>query len=99
MIPASIFVRATWGLLRCHVAMPLLRLLLAGLVALAAMAAVFFTAMVVLFTGLVGWVMQLFRGKPAPVRSTRPPNRVVPRPTEDVIDVVTTKVPDDAERR
>ena len=73
--------------------------MLAGLVALVAMAAVFFTAVVVLFTGLVGWLAQLFRGKPASVRSARPPNRVVPRPGDDVIDVVTTKVPDDAERR
>lgn len=79
--------------------MPLLRLLLAGLIALFAMAAVFFTAVVVLFTGLVGWVVQLFRGKPAAARTTRPPNRMVPRPTDDVIDVVTTNVPDDAERR
>lgn len=79
--------------------MPLLRLLLAGLVALAAMAAVFFTAVVVLFTGLAAWVVQLFRGRPAPVRSSRPPNRVVPRPTDDVIEVVTTKVPDDAAGR
>jgi hypothetical protein len=75
--------------------MPLLRLLLAGLVALVAMAAVFFTAVIVLFTGLAGWLAQLFRGRPAPVRPARPPNRVVPRPGDDVIDVVTTKVPDE----
>jgi chromate transport protein ChrA len=75
--------------------MPLLRILLAGLVALVAMAAVFFTAAIVLFTGLVGWLVQLFRGRPAPARSTRPPNRVVSRPGDDVIDVVTTKVPDE----
>jgi hypothetical protein len=79
--------------------MPLLRLLLAGLVALFAMVAVFFTALVVIFTGLVAWVVQLFRGKPVPGRAARPSNRVVPRPGDDVIDVVTTKVPDDAERR
>ena len=74
----------------------MLRFLLGGLVAIAALAAVFFTAVVVLITGVVGWVLQLFRGRPGPVRSTRPPNRVGPRPADDVIDVVATKVPDDA---
>jgi hypothetical protein len=79
--------------------MPLLRILLAGLVAMTAMAVVLATAVVVLFTGVVGWVMQLFRGKPAPARSGRAPNRVVPRPADDVIEVVTTPVPDAEERR
>lgn len=79
--------------------MPLLRLLLAGLVALAAMAAVLFTALVVLFTGLVGFVAQLFRGPRDPVRPASGPAGVPPRRTnlrtDDVIDVEATKVPED----
>lgn len=75
--------------------MPLIRLILAGLVALAAVAAVVFTAVVVLLTGMVGFVLQLFGRRPHPGRPTRAPNRVVPRPTDDVIDVESTKVPDE----
>ena len=77
--------------------MPLLRLLFAGLVALFAMAAVLFTAALVFVTGLVGWIAQLFGGKPRAAR----PGADVPRRanrsmrTDDVIDVETTKVPDD----
>lgn len=41
--------------------MPLLRLLFAGLIAFAAMAAVFFAAVVVFFTGAVAWVLQRLR--------------------------------------
>jgi hypothetical protein len=76
--------------------MPLLRLLLAGLVALAAMAAVFFTAVVVVLTGLVGWLAQLFRGRAATVRSGPPPRRGTKMRMDDVIEVEATKVPDDA---
>jgi len=73
--------------------MPLLRLLLAGLVALFAMMAVIFTAAVVLFTGLVGWVLRFFRGpQPAPRPAPRP---AAPRAGEEIIEVETTKVPDD----
>ena len=71
--------------------MPLLRLLLAGLVALAAMAAVFFTAVIVMVTGLAAYVVQLFRRGPGP---TPPTDRRAPRPVDDVIDVVATDVPD-----
>ena len=71
--------------------MPLLRLLLAGLVALAALAAVFFTAVLVMATGLAAYVLQWFRRGPRP---TPVPDRRVPRPTDDVIDVVATDVPD-----
>lgn len=72
--------------------MPLLRLLIAGLVALVAMAAVFFTAVVVLLGGLAAYVVQLFRPRAGPARSSR---REVPRRTDDVIDVESTKVPDE----
>ncbi len=72
--------------------MPLLRLLIAGLVALVAMAAVFFTAVVVLVAGLAGYVVQLFRPRPGP---SRPSRREASRPTDDVIDVESTKVPDE----
>lgn len=78
--------------------MPLLRLILAGLVALFAMLAVVFTAAVMLFTGLVGWVMQRFGGGAGPARpraAPRPPRRTNLR-TDDVIEVEATKVPDDA---
>lgn len=74
--------------------MPLLRLLLAGLVALAAMVAVFFTAAAVMFAGLVGYVAQLFRprrakpGAPLPERGPR-------HGSGEIIDIEATKVPDE----
>ena len=73
--------------------MPLVRLLLAGLVAVFAVLATFFTALLVLFAGLAAWVVQLFRGKPA--QASPGPSAVhSPRQQADnVIDVVTTKVP------
>lgn len=71
--------------------MPLLRLLLAGLVALAALAAVFFTAVLVMASGLVGYVLQLFRRGPSQAPA---PDRRTHRPTDDVIDVESTDVPD-----
>jgi hypothetical protein len=81
--------------------MPLLRLLFAGLVALFAMLAVVFTAAVVLFSGLVAWLVQLFGGNAGSAR-TRPgptaPRRTNLR-TDDAIDVEATKVPDDTGRR
>lgn len=73
--------------------MPLLRLLLAGLVALAAMAAVFFTAVIVMITGLAAYVMHWFRHGTRP-EPARPPNHGANRPTDDVIDVESTNVPD-----
>lgn len=81
--------------------MPLLRLLLAGLMALFAMAAVLFTAAVVLFTGFAGWVASLFR--PTGSRPAPGPARTVnhgtgrrgPMNTGDVIDIEATKVPDE----
>lgn len=85
--------------------MPLLRLLLAGLMALFAMAAVLFTALVVLFTGFVGWVGSLFRPKgvrPAPgaARTVNPAaRRRGSMNTGDVIDIEATKVPDEPPAR
>lgn len=82
--------------------MPLLRLLFAGLLALFAMFAVVFTAAVMLFTGLVGWVVQLFGGeRPGPVRPrpAPPPRRRTNLRTDDAIDVEATKVPDDGAGR
>ena len=73
--------------------MPVVRLLLAGLVAVFAVLATFFTALLVLLTGLAAWVVQLFRRKPAP-GPPGPSSVHSPRGrTDDVIDVVTTKVP------
>lgn len=80
--------------------MPLLRLLLAGLMALFAMAAVLCTALVVLFTGLLGWVGSLFRSKggrptPGPMRTATPgAGRRGAMNTGDVIDIEATQVTD-----
>jgi hypothetical protein len=77
--------------------MRVLRLILAGLVAVAAVVAVLFTAVVVVFTGLAAYVVQLFQRRPGPVQSGPPqaPNRQPAMRTDDAIDVVTTKVPDE----
>ncbi len=75
--------------------MRVLRILVAGLVALAAMTAVFLAAVVVVVTGAVAWALQLFRpvhpasAGPAPTATGRPV------PHGDAIDVVATKVPSD----
>lgn len=85
--------------------MPLLRLLLAGLLALFAMAAVLFTALVVLFTGFAGWLGSLFRPKgnrpaPGPARTVHPgTGRRGSMNTGDVIDIEATKVPDEPPAR
>jgi hypothetical protein len=81
--------------------MPLLRLLFAGLIALAAMAAVAFTAIVVLITGMAGWIAQRLRGKPVTAPHAPAPNRrsATRMQSDDVIDVVTTNVPDDSDQR
>ena len=72
-----------------------LRLLLAGLLAAMALMAGFFAAVVILVTGLVGYVVQLFlrltgKAQPRPSRSSARPS---PLSKGDVIDVVATKVP------
>jgi len=73
--------------------MPVLRFILAGLIALAALCATLFAAVVVVFSGLVGYVAQLLQprrrtGVPAPLSP-----RTQRRRTDDVIDVVATSVP------
>jgi len=73
--------------------MPILRLLLAGLVALFAVLATAFAALVVILTGMVAWVAQLFRPKSAPPQPGPSSVHSPRRPADDVIDVVTTRVP------
>lgn len=75
--------------------MRLLRVLLAGLITATALVAGFFAAVVILVTGAVAYVVQLFwkrppSGRPGPGRGM---NRPSPLRTDDVIDVVATKVP------
>ncbi len=82
--------------------MPLLRLIIAGLVAFFAMVAVVFTAAVVLFGGLVGWVLQLFGVRTTATvrrRGSKPGRPRSPLATGDVIEVETTKVPDEPPAR
>lgn len=78
--------------------MPIVRLLLAGLVALFAMVAVLFTAAVVFVAGLLGWVAQLFRPRRPSAGSARPVNpgmgRRGPVGQGDVIDIEATQVPE-----
>lgn len=77
--------------------MRFLRLVLAGLVAVAAVVAVLFTAVVVLVTGMAAYVLQLFRrpANPAPSAPAHGAGRHSMGQTDDVIDVVTTKLPGD----
>jgi len=78
--------------------MRVLRILVAGLIGLAAMVAVMFAAAVVFLTGVAAYVVQLFRAKPAPAHPhmQTPPNRTPsPGRTDEIIDVVSTKVPAD----
>jgi hypothetical protein len=84
--------------------MRVLRILVAGLIAIAAMVAVMFAALVVFFTGLAAFVLQLFgvRRNSPPVAAGGPtptPGRPPGTRTDDVIDVVTTKVPDEPAKR
>jgi hypothetical protein len=73
--------------------MPILRVLLAGLVALFAVLATALAAVFVVLAGLVAWVAQLFRPKSTPAQ-TGPSSIHSPRKqTGDVIEVVTTRVP------
>ena len=68
-----------------------LRVILAGVITLGALLAGFLAAVVILFTGVVGFVLQLFRSKPQP--GAVGPTHHAPGSGE-VIDVVATKVPD-----
>jgi len=74
-----------------------LRILVAGLVAVAAMVAVMFAAAVVFLTGLAGYVAQLFGAArdPIPTSQARAPKRRTAMRTDDAIDVITTTVPDE----
>jgi hypothetical protein len=73
--------------------MRVLRILVAGLIALGAMAAVIFAAVLVFLTGLTGYFLQLFRGGPAPVRARPAPGRPGgTMRTDDAIEVETTRV-------
>ena len=72
-----------------------LRLLLAGLLVVTALVAGFFAAAVILVTGMLGYVVQLFmrlsgKARPRPVQAS---GRVSPLSKGDVIDVVATNVP------
>ena len=69
--------------------MPVLRVLLAGLVAATVLVAGLFAAAVVVFTGMVAYVLQLFRRKTGPAAPRRAPasSRQPTMRTDDVIDV------------
>ena len=77
------------------------RLLLAGVIAAAVLVAGFFAAAVLLLTGVVGFVVQLFRGRSGTVRPDRSAatKRESPLATGDVIDVEVTKVSTDSSGR
>ena len=78
--------------------MPVVRLLLAGLVVLAALAMVVFAAAAVFLAGVAVFVLQLLglRKRPPPVAPPPPAGRA-PRVMRDAdaIDVETTKIPAD----
>jgi len=80
--------------------MRLLRVLLAGLITVTALVAGFFAAAVILFTGVAAYLLQLFwRPRPPAQRSpAQETNRPSPLRTDDVIDVVATKVPTDSSK-
>jgi len=69
--------------------MRILRLLLAGLIGATVLVAGLFAAVLVVITGLVGYVVQLLRGKSLPPQPgrTHAPNRPPTMRTDDVIDV------------
>ena len=81
--------------------MRFLRLMVAGLIAVIAVVGVLFAAAVVFFTGLAAYVLQLFgrRGNSISSRPAPAPNRQPAMRTDDVIDVVATKVPDETAER
>ena len=75
--------------------MPVLRLIVAALVAFVAICVTLFAGLVVVFTGLVGFVLQLFRSKtanPGAHPRTQANRTATPRGHDDAIDVVATKV-------
>lgn len=78
-----------------------LRLIVAGLIAVVALLSVLFAAVVVVFTGLVAYVVQLFRrpAGPTPAGPAPAPRRPTRIRMDDAIDVVTTKAPADPPAR
>ena len=77
--------------------MRLLRLVLAGLIAATVLVAGFFAAAVIVVAGLVAYLMQLIWKRNGSVQAgpRRGMNRASGMRTDDVIDVVATKVPAD----
>ncbi len=73
--------------------MRVLRLLLAGMIALGALFMGFLAAVVLLLTGMAGFVIQLFRPKPYGNAAGTGPGRRPPTGSGDVIDVVATPAP------
>jgi len=69
--------------------------MLAGIIALGALFMGFLAAVVLLLTGVAGYVIQLFRPKPTAATPGAGPMRRPPAGSGDVIDVVATKVPSD----
>ena len=69
--------------------MRILRLMLAGLIGVTVLVAGLFAAVLVVITGLVAYVLQLFRGKAGSGGAERPlgPKRPTSMRTDDVIDV------------
>lgn len=82
--------------------MRVLRLMVAGLIAVGAVVAVMFAALVVFFTGLVAYLLQLLGvRKNSPSTASAPVTEHQPRVMRDAeaIEVETTKVPDESARR
>jgi len=72
-----------------------LRLLLAGIIALGALFMGFVAAVLLLLTGVAGFLIQLFRPRASVNAPGTGPVRRPPTGSGDVIDVVATKVPSD----
>ena len=73
--------------------MPVLRFILAGLIAFAALCATLFAAVVVVLSGLVGYVVQLLQPRRRTGAPPPPASRASRGRSDDVIDVVATPVP------
>lgn len=74
--------------------MPVLRLILAGAIALFAVTVTLFAALLVFVTGLAALVVQQFRGKRPPVRPKQSQPTAAGLRPDGAIDVVATQVPD-----
>ena len=82
------------GTLGSHINMRLLQLLLAGVLTVTALIAGVFVASLIVFPKLAGYFGRLASGKRAggPETHSKPASRLRPEPTDEVIDVVATKV-------